>query len=124
MPTKAAAFHAFLEAASGLTAYAASAVPDDAQMPYATYAWAEGAWGDGDVSVQVDLWFRTESEAVPNAAVAELGKALGLSGAQLQCDGGGMWVKRGSPWAQAVADGDNAASRRYVNIDIEFFTDY
>lgn len=124
MPTKAAAFHAFLESASGLTAYAAAAVPDDAQMPYATYAWAEGAWGDGDVSVQVDLWFRTESEAVPNAAVAELGKALGMSGRLLPCDGGCMWVKRGSPWAQAVADEDAGVKRRYINIDIEYMTTF
>lgn len=124
MPTKAAAFHAWLESASGLTAYASSAVPDDAQMPYATYDWAEGAWGDGEVNVAVSLWLKTESEAAPNAVVAKMGRELGLSGRLLPCDGGGMWVKRGAPWAQAVADEDGSVKRRYLNLSIEFMTSF
>lgn len=124
MATKAAAFHAWLEEASGLTAYAASSVPDDAEMPYATYEWAEGAWGGGDVAVAASLWFRTESEAAPNAAVARMGKRLGLSGELLPCDGGGMWVRRGTPWAQSAPDEGNSVKRRYLNLEIEFITTF
>ena len=69
--TKAAAFQDFMES-FGLPAYAATAVDDDAKMPYITYTGADGAWGDGPVAVQADIWYSTESEAEPNAKVAEM----------------------------------------------------
>ena len=84
--TKAAAFQDFMES-FGLPAYAATAVDDGAEMPYITYTWAEGAWGDGPVAVQADIWYRTESEAEPNAKVAELSKRLGLGGVCLRHTG-------------------------------------
>ncbi len=122
MATKAAAFHAWIQGASGLAAYSASSVPEDAAFPYVTYEWAEGAWGDEGVSVLANMWFKTESEAAPNAAVSRLGRNLGLSGRLLPCDGGGMWVRRGTPWAQSVPDEDASVKRRYLNLEIEFIT--
>lgn len=119
--TKAAAFHEFMSS-FGLTAYAATAVPDSAEMPYITYTWAEGAWGDGATAVQADIWYRTESEAEPNAKVAELSKRLGLGGVCLPCEAGVLWVRRGSPFAQAVEDADNSVKRRYINLELEFET--
>lgn len=119
--TKAAAFHGFMSSL-GLPAYAATAVPDGAEMPYVTYTWAEGAWGDGTAAVQADIWYRTESEAGPNAKVAELSKRLGLGGVCLPCEAGVLWVRRGSPFAQAVEDADNAVKRRYINLELEFET--
>lgn len=119
--TKAAAFHGFMSSL-GLTAYAATAVPSDAEMPYITYTWAEGAWGDGATVVQADIWYRTESEAEPNAKVAELSKRLGPGGVCLPCEAGVLWVRRGSPFAQAVDDADNSVKRRYINLEIEFET--
>ena len=119
--TKAAAFHEFMSSL-GLPAYAATAVPDSAEMPYITYTRAEGAWGDGPVAVQADIWYRTESEAEPNAKVAELSKRLGLGGVCLPCEAGVLWVRRGSPFAQAVEDADNSVKRRCINLEIEFET--
>ena len=119
--TKAAAFHGFMSSL-GLPAYAATAVPSDAEMPYITYTWAEGAWGDGSTAVQADIWYRTESEAEPNAKVAELSKRLGPGGVCLPCEAGVLWVRRGSPFAQAVEDADNSVKRRYINLEIEFET--
>ena len=119
--TKAAAFQDFMSSL-GLPAYAATSVPDDAKMPYITYTWAEGAWGDGPVAVQADIWYRTESEAEPNAKVAEMSKRLGLGGVCLPCEAGVLWVRRGSPFAQAVEDADNSVKRRYINLELEFET--
>lgn len=124
MATKAAAFHSWLESTLGIACYAASSVPDDAEMPYATYEWADGAVDDGDVPIALDIWHRTESEAAPNRSVEKLAKSLELSGRTLRCDDGMLWVKRGSPFAQAVPDDDNSVKRRYVNLLIEFLTPY
>lgn len=106
----------------GIPAYAASSVPHDASFPYITYELVLGEWLGGDTNTTVNVWYRTESEAQPNAKVREMFTAIGAGGVTLKCDGGMLWVKRGSPWAQAVTvEGeDEMVKRRYVNINIEY----
>lgn len=123
MATKAQAFQEFIEG-FGVPAYAASAVPEDAPFPRITYRLALGAWGQGETSVQVDLWCRTESEAEPNEIVDLISRALGIGGVILRCADGAMWVKRGEPWCQSVPDEDATVKRRYLNLDIETLTTY
>lgn len=108
----------------GIPAYASSSVPSDATYPYITYDLVLGEWLGGDVNMPVNVWYRTESEAAPNAKVREIHDAIGLGGVTLQCDGGILWLKRGSPWAQAVTiEGeDEKVKRRYVNVNIEYMT--
>lgn len=105
-----------------IPAYPTGSVPDQEPMPYLTYALPNGQWGGEEVSMQVDLWYRTESETEPNAKARELFDAIGLGGRLLACDGGGLWLKRGTPWCQNVSDGsgDDMVKRRYINIDIEY----
>lgn len=107
----------------GIPAYAATSVPVDASFPYITYDLVEGDVLSGEVNVPVNVWYRTESEAKPNAKVREMFTRIGLGGVTLPCDGGMLWVKRGSPWAQAVTvEGeDEMVKRRYVNVNIEYF---
>ena len=119
--TKGAALQAFFGGI--MTAYAASAVPDDATLPYLTYDLITSAWGDGEVGLTVNMWFRTTSEKEPNAAVDKLSKAIGLGGVQLPCDDGIIWIKRGSPWAQSLTDEtDKTIKRRYINVTAEYIT--
>lgn len=123
MPTKVAALQAWLEG-FGMPVYSAQGVPDGTEPPYITYTPVSGAWGDGEQAVTVELWLRTESEAKANAAAVTMGRALGLGGVMLPCDGGGLWVKRGSPFWQAVDSGEPGLKRRYVNLSIENITPY
>ena len=110
---------------------AASACPptrrrpfDDAELPYLTFTPVSGAWGDGEQNVTVETWRRTESEARGNADAEAIGRALGLGGVMLPCDGGGLWVKRGSPFWQAADSGEPGVKRRYVNLSIENITTF
>ena len=121
--TPEAAVYTFLSS-FGIPAYAASSVPDQATFPYLTYDLVLGEWGQPEVNMPVNVWYRTDSEALPNAKVREIGERIGMGGVLLHCDGGVLWVKKGSPWAQAVTvEGeDEKVKRRYVNIDIEFLT--
>ena len=104
----------------GMPAYATSA-PNDAVMPYVTYSLSVGSWDSGEVNVPVRLWYRTSSEAVLNAKAREMSSAIGMGGVTLPCDGGMVWVKRGSPWSQSMEDEDGGAVKsRYINMDMEF----
>lgn len=121
--TPEAAIYQFL-ASFGIPAYAATSVPDQATFPYISYELVLGTWGQTETNMPVNVWYRTESEAQPNAKVREIGERIGMGGVLLHCDGGVLWVKRGSPWAQAVTvEGeDEKVKRRYININIEYLT--
>lgn len=119
--TKGAALQAFFETI--LPAYAASAVPDDVVFPYLTYELITSAWEGGEVGLTVNLWFYTTSEATPNAKAQELSEAIGYGGKLLKCDGGYIWLKRGSPWCQNLSDDtDPRIKRRYINVIAEYLT--
>ena len=108
----------------GIPAYAATATPSDAKFPYITYDLVLGEWGQSEVNMPVNVWYRGDSEAAPNAKVREISQAIGLGGVQIPCDGGTLWLKKGSPWAQAIRfEGeDEKVKRRYINVNIEFHT--
>ena len=119
--TKGAALQSFFDGI--MTSYAASAVPDDATLPYLTYELITSAWDGGEVGLTVNLWFYTTSEAVPNAKAQELSDAIGYGGVTLPCDGGFIWLKRGSPWCQNLQDDtDPNIKRRYINVTAEYMT--
>lgn len=120
--TKAAALYEFFSS-FGLTAYAATSVPEDVIFPYLTYELVVDSFDGGEVATTVNLWFYTQSEAIPNAKAQEIADAIGSGGKLLPCDGGYIWVKRGKPWCQSLPD-DTAPDikRRYLNVTVEYLT--
>lgn len=117
MATRAAAFHAWASG-FGLKAYAAESVPEDAELPYITYSFGLAGFGE-EFAAEVDVWHVSTAEA--NAVCEAMGGALGRGGEMLPCDGGALWLKKGSPFWQAVSD-EPGTFRRYVNIVIENLT--
>lgn len=118
--TRAAALQAWFE--QFLPAYTDASVPDDAVFPWLTYELVSGAWGEED-GITVNLWYYTQSEAVPNAKAQEIANAIGMGGVFVHYDGGAMWIKRGSPWCQSVKDdSDPNIKRRYINITVEYLS--
>lgn len=117
--TKGAALQQFFS--QFLTAYTATSVPEDVIFPYLTYDAVFDAWGGEPVSLTVNLWFYTESEAVPNAKADEISKAL-KGGAVLDMGNGEYIVlHRGSPWCQALRDEtNNNVKRRYLNVTADY----
>ena len=119
--TKGTALQAFFS--QFMDAYSASAVPEDVAFPYLTYELITSTWDGGEVGLTVNLWFYTTSEAIPNAKAQELSDAIGYGGITLPCDGGFIWLKRGSPWCQNVRDDtDPNIKRRYINVTAEYMT--
>ena len=116
---KEAALQAFFS--QFMDAYAASAVPEDVTFPYLTYELITSAWDGGEVGLTVNMWFYTTGEAVPNAKAQEFSDAIGYGGVTLPCDGGFIWLKRGSPWCQNLQDDtDPNIKRRYINVTAEY----
>lgn len=119
--TKAAALYRFFSS-FGIPAYVNTSVPDDAKPPYLTYTYATSSFENEAVSLTVNLWYRTTSEAIPNAKAEEIGVRIDEM-YPIPCDGGAIWMKRGSPFNQAVPDNDDPAiKRRYMNITAEYLT--
>lgn len=107
-----------------IPAYPSSSVPDEADYPYITYDLVLGDWMSEETNMPVNVWYRCDSEAEPNAKVRQMYNRIGLGGVTRACDGGMLWFKRGFPWAQSVVfeGDDDRIKRRYVNINIEFLT--
>lgn len=119
--TKAAAIYQFWSS-FGLTAYEENTVPEDAAFPYVTYQLVTDSF-DREVAATASLWYRGESWTAINAKTEEISKKIGASGKKIAVDGGGIWIKRGQPFAQNMGDeSDDLIKRKYINISIVFIT--
>ena len=108
----------------GVPAYAATSVPDNAAFPYITYELAVDDFWGGEVALAVDVWYRGDSEAEPNAKAHDISKAL-VGCKCIPCDGGGIVLKKGSPFCQSMGDpADGKIKRRHINLTAEFITSF
>jgi hypothetical protein len=124
MTTKAAALYQFFSSFD-IPAYVSTGVPDDAEYPYLTYEVVTGAWGDGELNSTVNLWYKTDSEKIPNDKVNEISKSLGLGGTTIPCDDGAVMISRGEPWCNALEDdSDHSIKRRLLNVTLEYTTTF
>ena len=119
--TKAAAIYQFWSG-FGLTAYEENTVSEDAVFPYLTYQLVTDSF-DREIAATASLWYRGESWTAINAKTEEISAHIGLGGKIIKCDGGRIWIKRGQPFAQNMGDeSDDLIKRKYLNVNIEYFT--
>jgi len=105
----------------GMPAYPSTAVPQDPVLPYLTYQPVSGYW-EGTANITVQLWMRTESEAVINAKARQIGDAIGYY-RTLECDGGIIVMSRGDPFSvPASAQDEPVLKLRQLNVRLEFLT--
>ena len=120
--TKEQALHKFFNQ-FGITGYRNTSVPDDVIFPFLTHDTPISSFEEEPVSITVNLYYYTESEAEPDAKAEEIRQAIGMGGKMLRCDGGAIWLKWGSPWCQSLVDEtNNNIKRRYMNITAEYLT--
>lgn len=123
--TKAGALYNFFSS-FGIEAYEETLVPtgDEApKFPYLTYPLITDSF-DREVILPFSLWYRSEASLlVLNTKTEEISQRIGRGGIFLNCDGGKIWIKRGSPFAQTMGDpNDNTIKRKLINITAEFLT--
>lgn len=106
-----------------ITGYRSTSVPDDVIFPYLTFDTPISSFEEDPVSITANLYYYTDSEEEPDAKAEEIRKAIGMGGKLLNCDGGAIWLKWGSPWCQSLGDETNHnIKRRYMNITAEYLT--
>lgn len=123
--TKASALYNFFSS-FGIPAYEETLVPtgeEAPKFPYLTYQLITDSF-DNEVIIPVSLWYRSEASLLAlNTKTEEISQRIGRGGVFLDCDGGKIWIKRGSPFAQTMSDPeDNTIRRKYINITAEFLT--
>ena len=108
----------------GLNAYDENTVPTGEArpaMPYITYDAAVSDFGN-TVALSGSLWYYGTSWSQITAKLGEIESAVGRGGKILPIDGGAVWIRKGSPFAQRMSDPDDMVRRIYINIEAEFIT--
>lgn len=114
------AYDAFLKS-FGIPAYDESTVREDVKLPYITYSIGYDSLGN-TVPSTVSVWYRGTLWNAVTQKVEQIERAITRGGRNLAYDGGSLWVRKGSPWAQRMTDPNDSMIRRYVlNIELEFF---
>ena len=119
--TKASALYNFWSG-FGLNAYEENTVPTDAKFPYITYQVVTDSFGT-EIALTASVWYRGTSWVEANAKAEEISRTISRGGKTILVDGGVLWLKRGTPFAQSMGDEtDDLIKRKYLNITAEFLT--
>lgn len=121
MATIEAALYSFWNS-FGIPAYEENTVPDDAAFPYITYEVIIGDF-DSVVPASVNVWYRSYFWADVNSKAREISQKISHGGYMLPCDGGGIWIVKGNPFAQNMSDPeDDLIKRKYINLMYNYIT--
>ena len=108
----------------GLPAYDENTVPDTEEkpiFPYITYDAVVSNLGT-PVAMSASLWDYGTSWARITTKMTEIQSDLGRGGRIIPCDGGAIWIKQGSPFAQRMSDDNDMIRRILINIEAEYLT--
>lgn len=105
----------------GIPAYDETSVPDDAVAPYITYQVVLDSYDD-PVIATASVWYRGTSWEPIDLKVIEITGIIGNM-KPIALDDGYMYVNKGTPWAQRMADDTDRTVKRYIlNLGVEFLT--
>ena len=106
-----------------MKAYDENTVAENATFPRITYSVSTDSIGNL-VILSASLWYNTRSWEDISKKADEIAAAIGYGGKILPVDGGYVWIMRGSPFAQRMAEpSDNMVRRIALNINAEFLTE-
>lgn len=105
-------------------AWEENSVPDNALKDYGRYITYTAGTSEFEMPIMLSasLWERSTSWAGTVNKASEIEAAIGLGGTVIPFDGGMIWIKRGSPFSQRMADEDDTVRRVYINVEVEYFT--
>lgn len=103
----------------GVPAYDENTVPEDAALPRITYSVATDSL-DHPVSMTASLWSRSKSWVQVTELKDLVEEALGRGGTTIKYEGGLLWLKPGTPFAQRMSDTDDSIRRIVLNLEAEY----
>jgi len=121
---KAQALQTFWES-FGIPAYEQTTVPDWATMPYITYSVSTDSL-DNVVNMSASLWYHSTSWKDISEKTEQIARYIvGMNPPSIKFDGGRLYIAKGNPFAQRMADpNDDMIRRMYLNIQAEFLSAY
>lgn len=119
---KAQAIQTFWES-FGIPAYDETTVPSDAVMPYITYAVNTDSLGNV-VNMYASLWYHSTSWKDISEKTEQIARYIvGMNPPSIKFAGGRLYIAKGTPFAQRMADpNDDMIRRMYINIQAEFLS--
>ena len=120
---KSQALHSFWSSFQ-LPAFDENTVPNGdnkPSYPYITYDVVIGEF-DEFTAMSASLWDYGSSWSTITTKLAEISAKIGKGGCIVPCDGGALWIKMGSPFAQRIGDSNDMIRRIYINIVVEYVT--
>lgn len=106
----------------GIPAYDALTVPDNAVAPYITYDAAVGEF-ESVVELTASIWYHSTSWAEISRKADEIAKSI-KPYLIFPVENGYIYITKGSPFAQRMADEQDRMKRVYLVLQAEFFTNY
>ena len=104
----------------GLKAYDENSVPAKAQLPYITYEAPSDNFGHS-LAQTASLWYRDSGWGKITEKEQQIADFITRGGRTLSFDDGMMWIQRGNPWAQRMAETSDDTIRRIVlNLQVEY----
>lgn len=108
----------------GMPFYPETSLPPakDITFPYGVYQVVIGRTLETTYPT-VKLYFKTDSEVIPNAKVSEIAEFIGSNGYGIKCDTGLIMVRTGEPWSTGFLDPqDDSIKVKSLSISTEFLT--
>lgn len=106
----------------GLPAYEENTVDKDAEMPYITYNVITDSY-ENTVTLNASLWYYSKAWKDIDRMTNAIGDFIGLAGVITKIGGGYLWAKKGTPFAQHVADTNDMVRRVRLTIEADFLTE-
>ena len=109
----------------GIPAYEQTTVPDTATMPYITYSVSTDTLGNV-VNMTASVWYHSTSWKDISIKTEQIAKRIvEMQPPAIKFDGGRLYIAKGTPFAQRMADpSDNMIRRMYINIQAEYLSAY
>lgn len=113
------AIHSFFSSFNWM-AYDENSVPENEPFPYITHEGSVDLFGT-EIAQTGSIWTRSSSWSDAINKRIELEQRIGRGGILLTYDGGAVWIRMGTPWAQRLGDaGDDMVKRIVFNYTVEF----
>lgn len=88
--------------------------------PYITYKTIYDSFGSS-LPTTVSIWYRGTGWTDVSRKAEEIAYGITRGGRMIGYQGGALWVRRGTPWAQRMSDpNDDSIRRILLNLEIEF----
>lgn len=120
---KAQAIHQFWSSFNLTAIDEQSAYDEKIDLPdnYITYELQTSNFGD-PLSLTASLWYYTTSWKDITNKADEIARYIGYGGKIIAVDGGYIWIKLGTPFAQRMATEQENYRRIILNITVDFLT--